>query len=57
MSSELLARMCRDWRGYSISGGDAAGRQAICVCWHAGDACRGVFGGQGGIYMIGEKLA
>ena len=56
MSSELLARMCREleWVQYLKEETLPEPRAISRTLAAAGDACRGVFGGQGGIYMIDE---
>ena len=56
MSSELLARMCREleWVQYLKEETLPEPRAISRTLVAAGDACRGVFGGQGGIYMIDE---
>ncbi len=48
MSSELLARMCKEleWVQYL--------KEETLPEPRAGDACKGVFGGQGGVYLIDE---
>lgn len=56
MSPELLARMCRELRNVmyikeeTLPEPRALGQTVLA----AGEACRGVFGGQGGIYLIDE---
>jgi dihydrodipicolinate synthase/N-acetylneuraminate lyase len=56
MSSELLARMCREleWVQYLKEETLPEPRAISRTLAAAGDACQGVFGGQGGIYMIDE---
>lgn len=56
MSSELLARMCREmeWVQYLKEETLPEPRAISRTLAAAGDDCRGVFGGQGGIYMIDE---
>ena len=56
MSSELLARMCREleWVQYLKEETLPEPRAISRTLAAAGDACKGVFGGQGGIYMIDE---
>ena len=56
MSSELLARMCREleWVRYLKEETLPEPRAISRTLAAAGDACQGVFGGQGGIYMIDE---
>ncbi len=56
MSSELLARMCREleWVQYLKEETLPEPRAISRSLAAAGDACKGVFGGQGGIYMIDE---
>ena len=56
MSAELLARMCReiDRVEYIKEETTPASRQVSRVIAAAGADCRGVFGGQGGVYMLDE---
>jgi 4-hydroxy-tetrahydrodipicolinate synthase len=56
MTSELVARMCRelDHVDYIKEETMPEPRQISATIAAAGDACKGVFGGQGGIYLIDE---
>ncbi len=56
MSSELMARMCRELPQvqYIKEETPPEPRQLAETIAAAGDACKGVFGGQGGIYLIDE---
>ena len=56
MHPELLARMCREleWVQYLKEETLPEPRAISRTLAAAGDACKGVFGGQGGIYMIDE---
>lgn len=56
MSNELVARMCRElpYVDYIKEETLPEPRQISRTLAAAGDACKGVFGGQGGIYMIDE---
>jgi 4-hydroxy-tetrahydrodipicolinate synthase len=56
MSPELLARMCRELPQVQYIKEETLPepRQLGITVEVAGDACRGVFGGQGGIYLIDE---
>lgn len=56
MTSELLAQMCREleWVQYLKEETLPEPRAISRTLAAAGDACKGVFGGQGGIYMIDE---
>lgn len=56
MSSELLARMCRELESVQYLKEETLPepRAISRTLAAAGDACQGVFGGQGGIYMIDE---
>ena len=56
MSSELLARMCRELEFVQYLKEETLPepRAISRTLAAAGDACKGVFGGQGGIYMIDE---
>jgi 4-hydroxy-tetrahydrodipicolinate synthase len=56
MSSELVARMCRelDHVDYIKEETLPEPRQISATIAAAGAACKGVFGGQGGIYLIDE---
>ncbi len=56
MPSDLLARMCSEleWVQYLKEETLPEPRAISRTLAAAGDACRGVFGGQGGIYMIDE---
>jgi dihydrodipicolinate synthase/N-acetylneuraminate lyase len=56
MSSELLARMCRELENVRYLKEETLPepRAISRTLAAAGDACEGVFGGQGGVYMIDE---
>jgi dihydrodipicolinate synthase/N-acetylneuraminate lyase len=56
MSSDLLARMCRELERVEYLKEETLPepRAISRTLAAAGDACKGVFGGQGGIYMIDE---
>ncbi len=56
MSPELLARMCRELPHIEYIKEETAPepRQISATIAAAGDACKGVFGGQGGIYLLDE---
>jgi 4-hydroxy-tetrahydrodipicolinate synthase len=56
MSPELLARMCRELPQVEYIKEETLPepRQLGITVEVAGDACKGVFGGQGGIYLIDE---
>ena len=56
MSPELLARMCRELPQVQYIKEETLPepRQLGITIQVAGDACKGVFGGQGGIYLIDE---
>ncbi len=56
MSAALLARMCRELPGvqYIKEETPPEPRQIGAVIAAAGDACHGVFGGQGGMYLPDE---
>jgi 4-hydroxy-tetrahydrodipicolinate synthase len=56
MSSDLLARMCRELEMVQYLKEETLPepRAISRTLAAAGDACKGVFGGQGGIYMIDE---
>lgn len=56
MSSDLLARMCKEleWVQYLKEETLPEPRAISRTLAAAGDACKGVFGGQGGIYMLDE---
>ena len=56
MSPELLARMCRELPQVQYIKEETLPepRQLGITIQDAGDACKGVFGGQGGIYLIDE---
>jgi len=56
MSSNLLARMCKEleWVQYLKEETLPEPRAISRTLATAGDACKGVFGGQGGIYMLDE---
>jgi 4-hydroxy-tetrahydrodipicolinate synthase len=56
MSPELLARMCRELPQVQYIKEETLPepRQLGITVEVAGDACKGVFGGQGGIYLIDE---
>jgi 4-hydroxy-tetrahydrodipicolinate synthase len=56
MSSELVARMCREIEHveYIKEETHPASRKVIETIQAAGGDCKGVFGGQGGVYMIDD---
>jgi 4-hydroxy-tetrahydrodipicolinate synthase len=56
MSSALLARMCRELANVDYIKEETMPepRQISATIAAAGEACKGVFGGQGGIYLIDE---
>ena len=56
MSAALLARMCRDFHNdiYLKEETVPSSRAVSKTIAAAGDACKGVFGGQGGIYLIDD---
>ncbi|GIV78371.1 MAG: dihydrodipicolinate synthase family protein [Litorilinea sp.] len=56
MSPQLLARMCRELEHVDYLKEETLPepRQISATIAAAGDACKGVFGGQGGIYMLDE---
>jgi len=56
MSNELVARMCRELPGVDYIKEETLPepRQISATMAAAGDACQGVFGGQGGVYIIDE---
>ena len=56
MSSALVARMCRELPHVEYIKEETLPepRQISATLAAAGDACKGVFGGQGGIYMLDE---
>lgn len=56
MSADLVAGMCRDlpWVQYVKEETTPEPRQLSATLAAAGDDCLGVFGGQGGIYMLDE---
>ena len=56
MSSALVARMCRELPhvDYIKEETFPEPRQISATIAAAGDACKGVFGGQGGVYLIDE---
>ncbi|MCC9075230.1 dihydrodipicolinate synthase family protein [Litorilinea aerophila] len=56
MSPQLLARMCRELKHVDYLKEETLPepRQISATIAAAGDACKGVFGGQGGIYMLDE---
>jgi 4-hydroxy-tetrahydrodipicolinate synthase len=56
MASELIARLCREFAPIQYIKEETLPepRQLRRTIEIAGDACRGVFGGQGGIYLIDE---
>jgi 4-hydroxy-tetrahydrodipicolinate synthase len=56
MPNQLLARMCRelDRVDYIKEETLPEPRQITATLLAAGDACKGVFGGQGGIYLLDE---
>lgn len=56
MSNQLLARMCRELAQVDYIKEETLPepRQISATLAAAGDACQGVFGGQGGIYLLDE---
>ena len=56
MSSELVARMCRELEHVEYIKEETLPepRMISTTIAAAGDACKGVFGGQGGVYLIDE---
>lgn len=56
MSTQLLARMCRELAHVEYIKEETLPepRQISATLAAAGDACKGVFGGQGGIYLLDE---
>lgn len=56
MSNALVARMCKELEHVEYIKEETLPepRQISLTLEAAGDACKGVFGGQGGIYMIDE---
>jgi 4-hydroxy-tetrahydrodipicolinate synthase len=56
MSNQLLARMCRELAHVEYIKEETLPepRQISATLAAAGDACKGVFGGQGGIYLLDE---
>ena len=56
MSSQLLARMCRELEHVEYIKEETMPepRQISATIAAAGDACKGVFGGQGGVYLLDE---
>ena len=56
MSSELVARMCREIEHIEYIKEETvpASRAVLATIQAAGDDCKGVFGGQGGVYMIDD---
>ncbi|MDE0608499.1 MAG: dihydrodipicolinate synthase family protein [Anaerolineaceae bacterium] len=56
MSADLMARMCREIErvDYIKEETTPASRQVSRTIAAAGEDCRGVFGGQGGVYMLDE---
>ncbi|MCC6166827.1 MAG: dihydrodipicolinate synthase family protein [Caldilineaceae bacterium] len=56
MSNQLLARMCRELAHVDYIKEETLPepRQISVTLAAAGDACKGVFGGQGGIYLLDE---
>ena len=56
MSNQLLARMCRDLPNVDYIKEETLPepRQISKTIEVAGDVCKGVFGGQGGVYLIDE---
>ncbi|RIK32950.1 MAG: hypothetical protein DCC57_25505 [Chloroflexi bacterium] len=59
MSTQLLARMCRELAHVEYIKEETLPepRQISATLAAAGDACKGVFGGQGGIYLLDEYRA
>ena len=58
MSASLLARMCQELEGVEYIKEEVAPepQQITATLATVGDACRGIFGGQGGIFLIDEFL-
>lgn len=56
MSNQLLARMCRELEHVEYIKEETLPepRQISVTMAAAGDACKGVFGGQGGLYLLDE---
>lgn len=56
MSSQLLARMCRELEHVEYIKEETLPepRQISATLAVAGDVCKGVFGGQGGVYLLDE---
>ncbi|MEM7531186.1 MAG: dihydrodipicolinate synthase family protein [Chloroflexota bacterium] len=56
MSNELVARMCRELPNVDYIKEETLPepRQITATMAAAGDACKGVFGGQGGVYIMDE---
>lgn len=56
MSADLVARMCREIEHVEYIKEETipASRAVLATIRAAGDACKGVFGGQGGVYMLDE---
>ncbi len=56
MSNELVARMCRELDGVDYIKEETLPepRMISATMAAAGDACKGVFGGQGGVYILDE---
>jgi 4-hydroxy-tetrahydrodipicolinate synthase len=56
MTTELMARMCHELPGveYIKEETPPEPRQISAAIMAAGDACKGVFGGQGGLYLVDE---
>ncbi len=56
MSNQLLARMCRELEHVEYIKEETLPepRQISATLAAAGDACKGVFGGQGGVYLLDE---
>ncbi len=56
MSSQLLARMCRELEHVEYIKEETLPepRMISATLAAAGDACKGVFGGQGGVYLLDE---
>lgn len=56
MSTELVARMCREIEQVEYIKEETypASRAVLATIQAAGDDCKGVFGGQGGVYMLDD---
>ena len=56
MSADLLARMCRELDGvdYIKEESPPEPRQVSATLAAAGQVCKGILGGQGGIYILDE---